>query len=133
VSRTCERRPGSLRQESPDAAGEHENDTPSDKEALAALFTLRAWLGGSREPQTYDQWHLPPDVKSADAYKRRHRELRRSRVAGAWVRGKVLACTPEAWATALPRSPRLSVVQPARDVDAELDAALGIKTRQASR
>jgi hypothetical protein len=105
---------------------------PSDAEALAALQTLRAWLGGAAAPAAlYSQTHLPPDAKSVDAYRRRHRALRKARVPGVWTRGKTLACTPEAWATDLTRlklAPSSTAPTiPAIDIDAKLDAALGIR------
>jgi hypothetical protein len=114
-----------------DAASEHEDRStaPSDVEALAALRTLRAYFGAGATPALFSQSDLPPDVKSADAYKRRHRELRAAGVEGVWMRGKVMACTPEAWAHELPRAPRLTVVEPAKDLDAEVAAALGIRPR----
>ncbi len=84
-------------------------DAPTDEAALAALRTLRAWLGASAHATVYDQDHLPPDARSRDAYLRRHRALRRAGVGGAWMRGKVAACTPEAWATDL-AAPPLAIV-----------------------
>jgi hypothetical protein len=130
MSQKGRRRLGSLRQESPDAAKGLKEYSPSDREALAALHTLRAWLGGPRTAHSYDQRTLPPDAKSVDAYMRRHRALRAAGIAGVWTRGKILACTAEAWATELPRTPRLAVVAPTPDVDAQLDAELGIRTRR---
>ena len=120
-------------QEHRDAASEHAHGStsPSDVEALAALRTLRAWLGFGSTPAVYTQGSLPPDVTSVDAYRRRHRALRAAGVDGVWVRGKTLACTPTAWAADLPRAPRLAVAAPGADLDAALDAALGIRTRRA--
>jgi hypothetical protein len=103
---------------------------PSDVELLAALRTIAAWLGiGPTTPTIYTADRLPPDCASRDAYMRQHRVLRRAGVAGAYVRGKLLVCTAEAWATELPQTARktsLTIVQP----DA-LDAALGIRVRAA--
>lgn len=107
----------------------HASTGPSDVEALAALRTLRAWMGAASIPAVFTQHDLPPDVTSAAAYLRRHRALRAAGVPGVWMRGKVAATTAEAWSTELPRARRLVVVEPARDIDAELDQALGIRTR----
>jgi hypothetical protein len=122
---------GSLHHESPDAAFERDNrSTPSDRDVLDALRTVFTWLGARSTPSVYTQYALPPDAKSVDAFKRRHRELRRVGVVGAYTRGKVLACTPEAWATELRRAPRLTVVtDPVTDVGDEIDRALGIRMR----
>jgi len=129
VSTTGRRRLGSLHHESPDAAREQEDpSTPSDAEALAALRVLRTWLGVGGSPAVYDQAHLPPDAKSADSYMRRHRELRKAKAPGVWVRGKLLCCTAEGWAANI-TTPKLTLVEPARDVD-ELDRALGIRTKR---
>ena len=103
---------------------------PTCEEAFDAFCIVIAYAVGQRaEPRIFTQYALPPDARSADAYKRRHRALRKAGVQGVWVRGKIMACTPDAWATEVPRrrSAR-EVVDPARDVDAELDAALGIRT-----
>ncbi len=111
----------------------HANDStprPTREQALDALCTVIAYAMGHRaESAVYDQWHLPPDAKSARAYKTRHRALRAAGIPGAWVRGKTLACSAAAWSHELPRAARLIVVEPVRDIDAELDAALGIKAR----
>ncbi|HSY20675.1 MAG TPA: hypothetical protein VK841_01090 [Polyangiaceae bacterium] len=132
MSQIAERRRGSD-QEHRDAVEEHvESSTgPSDVELLAALRTVRSWLGLVGAAPLYDQraGHLPPDAKSAGAYKRRHRELRKRGVPGVYVRGKLLVCTREAWATEPPRAPRVTVVRNEAPVDA-LDAALGIRTRR---
>jgi hypothetical protein len=128
---------------------------PTREEAFEAFCTLLAFVGGGHAPATYDQrpGHLPPDAKSADSYKRRHRALRKAGVAGCWVRGKLLCCTAEAWASAtrkVVRRPPLSVVDrptalddelaafglrrrqvaPATSINDELDAAFGIRTRR---
>lgn len=133
MKQTSRRRRGSLHHESPDAATEQDNRStppPSREEAFAAFCTVLAYASGLRaEPVVYDQWHLPADAKSEDAYKRRHRELRKVGVVGAWVRGKKLCSTAAAWATEIPRTTRLTIAESSHDVDAELDAALGIKTR----
>jgi hypothetical protein len=105
---------------------------PSDVEALAALKTLRTWLGlgESSGSIVYTQDRLPPDCESRDTYVRRHRELRKARVLGAWARGKTLACTPEAWATALPPRRRATKPEatPANDVEL-VAAAFGIRAK----
>jgi hypothetical protein len=103
---------------------------PTREEAFDAFCLVIAYAAGQRaDPRIFTQYALPPDARSADAYKRRHRALREGKVPGVWVRGKIMACTPDAWATKVPRrrSAR-QVVDPARHVDAELDAALGIRT-----
>lgn len=102
---------------------------PTREQAFEAFLILMAYVTGQRaEPVVYDQRNLPPDTKSADAFKRRHRELRKAGIEGAWVRGKMLCCTAEAWATVLPRQ-RAPVPStgPMRDIDAEISAALGIR------
>jgi hypothetical protein len=131
VNRTWQRRQGS-HHAGPDAA-ERQGDLttgPTDVEALMALRTLRAWLGVSVASAVYTQHDLPPDAESADSYKRRHRRLRKAGRPGVWVRGKLLCCTPHAWASDLPKSPRkptLTIV-PTPAVD-PIDQALGIRTR----
>lgn len=113
--------------------GHDSSSRPTREQALDALCTVIAYAMGRRaEPTVYDQRHLPPDAKSGDAYLRRHRALRAAGVPGVWMRGKVAACTPEAWAHDLPRAPRLAVVEPARDLDTEVAAALGIRARRTS-
>lgn len=80
-------------QEHRDAASERRTNStgPTDVEALAALHTLRAWLG-SATPSIYTQHALPPDVTSADAYARRHRALRAAGISGVWTRGNPSRC-----------------------------------------
>lgn len=108
---------------------------PTREQAFEAFLILMAYVTGQRaEPVVYDQRNLPPDTKSADSFKRRHRELRKAGIDGVWVRGKMLCCTAEAWATRLPgRKSTLQPPNPERDIDAELDAALGIRTRPRPR
>jgi hypothetical protein len=135
VTHKSQRRQGGY-QPSPDAATEHAHcsTSPNDAEALAALRTLRAWMAAGVSPSLYDQDRRPPDCRSRDAYLRRHRELRKAGVAGAWARGKTLACTPEAWAHDLPRASKVALVPaPLLDVDSEIAAALGVRARRVAR
>ena len=62
----------------------------------------------ARSRAVYDQWHLPPDAKSARAYKTRHRALRAAGIPGAWVRGKTLACSRGGLVAPAPRAPPAS-------------------------
>jgi len=106
------------------------NVSPTDEQALEALRILRMWMGTGAHSASvvYTQYDLPPDVTSRDAYERRHRALRRAGAPGVWVRGKILASTPEGWSTALPKAPTKagSRAAPANDVSAAMDRALGI-------
>lgn len=102
---------------------------PTREEAFEAFCTLIAYAVGQRaEPPVYHQKNLPPDAKNEGSYKRRHRVLRAADTPGVWVRGKLLCCTAEAWATVLPRFKRPIGSVPGRDIDAEIDAALGIRS-----
>ncbi len=112
----------------------------SDAEALAALATLRTWLGVGVAPAVYTADALPPDCTSRDAFLRRHRERLKTNAPGWTKRGKTRAVTVEAWRsdveqethalrTRLPS--KLALVPAPRDVSAELDRALGIRTRGA--
>ena len=115
--------------------------SPSDDQALEALRTLRAWLGlgaVATAPTTYTQSSLPPGV-TRRAFLKRHAARVRAGVAG-WTRsGHGRVVTRAAWDVDVAaetarephrtRSARLEVV---RDLDAELDAALGIRTRRAA-
>ena len=111
---------------------------PTREEAFEAFCTLLAYASGQGAPTVYDQrdGHRPADAKSADQFKRRHRQLRKAGIAGVWVRGKLLCCTAEAWASDLPKAkrPRLTVVEtPKASVDDEIDRQLGIRTRATGR
>jgi hypothetical protein len=114
--------------------------TPSDADALAALATLRAWLGAGASPHVvYDQAHLPPGI-SRDNFLRLHRVRSREGVEGWSRRGKARLVTSEAWArelaaetvrarTRTPEGPPAKhPANDARDVDAEIDRVLGIRT-----
>lgn len=134
MTRKSRRRRGSD-QEHRDAASEHPHDStarPTREQAFEAFCVLLAFAAGhSASPSVFTQDDLPPDCSSRGAYIARHRQLRAAGVDGVWVRGKTLACTPAAWSHELPRAPRLTVVESTRDIDAELDAALGIRPRAA--
>jgi hypothetical protein len=110
---------------------------PTPEQAFEAFRTLMAFCIEQRgaADSVYDQRpdRLPPDAKSADAYRRWHRTARRAGVPGVWSRGKLLLATPEAWTTSLPREPRSrNVTLPAND-DEALDAALGIRAVRRGR
>jgi hypothetical protein len=113
-----------------------------DAHALAvgrAVLGLLAALGlvERGEPAMYDADRLPPGL-SRDAFLRRHRARVREGIPG-WTRaGKARLVSREAWErdvadeTCRPRHvavPR-TVPRAANDLDAELDAALGIRTRR---
>lgn len=114
--------------------------TPSDHEALAALATLRAWLGvgAASSAEVHDQDHLPPGEEGKrDHFLRLHAQRVRDGVRG-WSRlGKRRIVTAQAWEAELERetsrararAPKLALVPTARNVSAELDRALGIRTR----
>jgi hypothetical protein len=117
-------------------ASEHHDDA----HALAvghAVLALLATLGISSGTafQVYDQrdGHRPPDAKSADSYRRRHRALRKAGTPGVYVRGKLLLATLEGWATELPKPRKLSLVQPPPTIDDDLDRELGIVAHGAGR
>jgi hypothetical protein len=130
VNRIDERRRGPDQGHRDAADEQRDRSTPSDAEALAALRTIVAWLGvGPAQGVVYTQHSLPPDATSRDAYERRHRALRKAGIAGVWVRGKTHACNADAWATELPRAARHRLAVVAPTLDAEIDAALGIRTR----
>jgi hypothetical protein len=112
--------------------------TPSDQQALEALRTLRAWLGldaASRAPTTFDQDHLPPGT-TRRSFLRRHAAHVRAGTSG-WCRvGHGRTVTVEAWSMDVAtetagahrlRPTRLEVV---RDLDEEIDQALGIRVRK---
>jgi hypothetical protein len=112
---------------------------PSYEQAFESFVTFMKYLmAESAAPAVYHQDHLPPDCASRDTYLRRHRELRRAGIEGAWMRGKTAACTVEAWSAEITR-PKLTDVSDssstrvrsstARDVDDELDWELGITTK----
>lgn len=137
MSQTGRRRQGHPDERTPAAASRQGNPSttrPTREQAFDAFCTVLAFVAGrSSEGQVYTQASLPPDVASEDAYLRRHRALRKAGVAGCWMRGKVAACTPEAWATVLPQAPRLVVIAPQPvDHDAEVAKALGIVARRAT-
>jgi len=99
---------------------------------LAALRTMRAWLGIVAAQAIYTQDTRPADCKSRDAFARWHRAARRAGVEGVTVRGKVLSATAVAWATPLPRAAKLALVPAAPEsLSDKFDAALGIRTRKA--
>lgn len=116
--------------------------TPTDEQALAALRTLRAWLGlAASAPTTFDAERLPPGI-TRDAFLRRHRRRWRARAEG-WTRvGQARVVTVEAWqhdideeaAIARARSARTPRVRPAvipaTTIGEQLDAHLGIRTRR---
>jgi hypothetical protein len=125
---------------------------PTREDAFEAFCTLLAFIGRSgAQDAVFDQrpGHLPPDAKSADAYKRWHRRARRAGVARTWVRGKLLLATAEAWTTPLvatrrgssaaktstrpTESTRAAAPGSEDDDDAALDAALGIRRTRRAR
>jgi len=111
--------------------------TPSDVDALAALATLRAWLGAGQAvtPAVYDQANLPPGV-TRDGFLRLHRARTRERVAGWSRRGKARLVTSEAWSaeiardTSSPRRLKTTFQGAPRSADEDLDRALGIRTKR---
>ena len=113
---------------------------PSDEEALAALATLRAWLGvgAAPSPAVYDQTHLPPGV-SRDAFLRLHRARTRERVEGWSRRGKARLVTAEAWRveierdTSRARTSKTSFRAAPANVHDDLDRALGIRTSRGAK
>jgi hypothetical protein len=138
----------------PDAATiERETDsTPTDAEAFQAFRVMRAWfwlgLGRASSPDVYDQDHLPPGCTSRDSYLRRHRDRLRARTPGWTTSGQLRRVDPEAWQVdvaletatvaargAARRRQTLSVIDGGmRDVDAEIDRALGIvRPRKAAK
>src|ERR1017187_7656569 len=105
--------------------------------ALDMVFAAPGGAGGG--PPSYDQEHLPPGV-TRDAFLRRHRD-RVGRAVEGWTRAGVGRVVPRtAWdldgdaATTRPRArrPTTMVAEPA-DLDARLDAALGIVTTRGAR
>jgi hypothetical protein len=109
-------------------AGEGRPTREAAFDAFCTLIEFCTNRGADRS--TYDQrpGHLPPDAKSADAFKRWHRDARREGLPGVRVRGKVLVATAEAWATPLPRRrKREGKTVPENGDDSALDAALGIR------
>ena len=122
-------------QEHRDAATRRQDSStarPTREQAFEAFCTLLAYAAPSSD-FIYTQLALPPDAKSADAYLRRHRLLRAAGIGGAWMRGKLACCTPEAWATDLSRSnspaPKL---EPVASVDNEIASALGVRARRSA-
>jgi hypothetical protein len=114
---------------------------PCDAEVVAALRVIAAALGiGARAAaDTFTQDALPPDCSSRDVFLRRHRARTKARTPGWTKRGKTRAVTAEAWRADVEqetgatraRTPKLALVPAQRDVSAELDRALGIRTRAA--
>jgi len=133
VSTKSLRRTGSLRQESPSAAEEHQERStgPTRAQAFEAFCTLLAFATLRGAPQIFTQDALPPDAKR-DGFMRWHRAARKAGIPGVRCKGKTLACTPEAWRAELPKARKLALVEPiALSVGDELDRALGIKVRRA--
>jgi hypothetical protein len=85
--------------------------------------------GAKAETTVYSQHLLPSDCRSTDAFKRRHRLLRKAGVEGAYVRGKMLYATAAAWMTDVTwaKAPKLALVV-TDDRESEIDEALGIRT-----
>lgn len=107
--------------------------SPTREQAFEAFCVLLAYATEPGAPRVYTQSNLPPDCRSRDAFLRRHRQLRKAGVPGAHMRGKVAACTAEAWSADLPKPrKRLAIVTEAASVESEIDSALGIKFRRAA-
>ena len=113
--------------------------TAEDAKALAVGRAVLALvdalgLGSSSAPSVYTADALPPGM-TRDAFLRRHRARVRAGVEG-WTRaGQGRVVTREAWQTdaqaETTRTRRTASQDAANDVDAKLDAALGIRTRRA--
>ncbi len=113
---------------------------PSDADVVAALRVIATVLGiAPSTPDLYTQDRLPSDCGSRDAYLRRHRERMKVMATGWTRRGMVRAVTRAAWEADVAhetiasrtRTRKLVALPAPRDVDADLDRQLGIKTRAA--
>jgi len=109
----------------------HDQPAITDEQAFAMFCGLMAYvIARAAVPAVFTQRNLPPDAASAASYMDRHRALRAAGVAGVWTRGKTLACTPQAWATQLPKRKRhVSTPPPGNDVRASMERAWGVTTR----
>lgn len=117
-------------------------DDPRVVALAAAIVALADMLLGERAaPVSYDAANLPPGM-TLDAYRRRHRARVHAGTEGWTCVGKARLVTRGAWErdiqaeTEAARSRRAhpqreapSSPSPANDLDARLDAALGIRTR----
>jgi hypothetical protein len=123
----------------PRATEARPNDERATAIGRAVLALLDALDIGASASTTYSATSLPPGI-SRDSFLRRHGARVREGLEG-WTRtGQSRVVTSEAWAadvereTARARRRSTTVAPvPSNDVDDELDAALGIRTRRVAR